>query len=114
MSVFFFNLIFFNISCNFRHNTSTQPLIDTPDGSVEGDDIVNEFYDPKQYYKMNHKNRGMALIFNHEVFDCNSPRKGTNVDRARLQRTLESLDFNVQIFENETYPDIKGILKESK
>lgn len=63
---------------------------------------------------MDHKNRGMALIFNHEIFDCNSARKGTNVDRDRLILTLESLGFDVKIFENETYLDIAGILKESK
>lgn len=63
---------------------------------------------------MDHKKRGLALIFNHEVFDCNSPRKGTRADRDNLQRTLESMDFDVQIFENETISEIKGILEESE
>lgn len=63
---------------------------------------------------MDHKKRGMALIFNHEMFDCNSPRKGTSADRDRLEYTLESLGFEVKIFENETISEIKGVLEESK
>lgn len=63
---------------------------------------------------MDHKKRGMALIFNHEIFDCNSARNGSSTDRDRLQQTLESLDFDVRIFENESIFEIKGILQESK
>lgn len=63
---------------------------------------------------MDHEKRGMALIFNHEIFDCNSPRRGTHIDCDRLSRTFESLDFDVKIFENETISEIKGILDESK
>lgn len=62
------------------------------------------------YYTMNHKKRGMALIFNHEIFEINSPRKGTNVDRDRLKDTMESLDFDVNIYTNQTISDIKQTL----
>lgn len=102
--------------CFFSHNISTQPLlIDDPDDTdVKTESTIVEPLDSNLYYKMDHKKRGIALIFNHEVFDCNSPRKGTNVDRDRLTKTLESLAFDVKIFENEAISVIKGVLNDSK
>lgn len=86
----------------------------TMDSLDTNDEKCDEPLNPNHYYKMDHKKRGMALIFNHEFFECNSPRKGTNADRDNLQKTLESLDFDVRIFENEMICDIKGILEESE
>jgi len=62
-------------------------------------------------YNMNHKNRGMALIFNHKDFDVRlemPSREGTDVDCVNLWRVLKKLDFDVSI-----YPDLchRGILK---
>lgn len=115
MNFNYFDNLFKNM-CNFRLNTSTQPLIcDTPDGEEEEEEAVfDEPMDSHFFYKMDHKKRGMALVFNHEIFDCNSARRGTNIDRNRLSQTLESLDFDVKIFENETITEIKGVLEESK
>lgn len=50
-------------------------------------------------YNMNHKKRGVALIFNHEFYDIPSlePRKGTNVDCEKLKKSLKNLDFDVTI-----------------
>ncbi|XP_055299281.1 caspase-1-like [Sitodiplosis mosellana] len=94
-------------------STSIDPLpmpqFDTPD-TIEAK--WDDQFSPNHYYKMNHKKRGLALIFNHEVFDCNTPRKGTRADRDNLHKTLEALDFDVEIFENESISDIKGILEE--
>lgn len=45
--------------------------------------------DPNEEYKMNHKKRGMALIFNHENFYWHlrlNSRSGTNADRENLVR----------------------------
>lgn len=45
--------------------------------------------DPNEEYKMNHKKRGMALIFNHENFYWHlrlHSRSGTNADRDNLVR----------------------------
>ncbi|XP_054736450.1 caspase-1-like [Anastrepha obliqua] len=55
-------------------------------------------------YNMNHKNRGLALIFNHEHFDIPSlkPRQGTNVDCDNLSAALKKLHFQVN-----TYKDCK-------
>lgn len=68
--------------------------------------------DSKCFYKMDHKNRGLALIFNHETFDAHKARTGTDVDRNRLKKTLTSLDFHVKCYENLTIEDIKNKLKE--
>lgn len=68
------------------------------------------------YYKMNHKNRGIALIFNHETFfDFDMPiRKGTNVDRDRLEQTFAGLGFDVRVHDNKTEAQIKSILQEGE
>lgn len=50
-------------------------------------------------YNMNHKKRGLALIFNHEFFDIPSleKRTGTNVDCEKLRKCLANLDFEVYV-----------------
>lgn len=68
----------------------------------------------EHYYNMSHKRRGMALIFNHETFEMDLPRKGTNSDRDRLKDTLASLDFDVNVYENRTISEIKNILLNGK
>lgn len=66
------------------------------------------------FYDMNHSKRGLALIFNHESFDSHVPRRGTHVDRDRLNKTLKSLDFDVRIFENLKIEEIKTALSNGK
>lgn len=65
------------------------------------------------YYKMNHKNRGLALIFNHEMFVDTGlgQRRGTQVDCERLQKTFTALHFDVRITNNPTELEIRSILK---
>lgn len=68
------------------------------------------------YYKMNHKNRGIALIFNHETFsDFDMPiRKGTHVDAIRLKQTFIDLGFEVRVYDNHTEAQIKSILQDGE
>ena len=57
-------------------------------------------------YNMNHRCRGLALIFNHKNFDpCRGigTRNGTDVDRDNLELTLKDLDFEVRIYEDLTF-----------
>ncbi|KAL5276158.1 CASP7 family protein [Megaselia abdita] len=63
-------------------------------------------------YNMNHKFRGKALIFNHEFFDLDflKERKGTNVDRDSLMRTLKGLNFEVTDYNNFTTREIMDTL----
>lgn len=57
------------------------------------------------HYNMNHKNRGLAILFNHEHFDVGglSRRSGTNVDCEFLVKRLEKLGFEVRVFHNYEY-----------
>lgn len=67
--------------------------------------------EPHLYYKMDHKNRGLALIFNHAKFDHHQPRIGTHIDRDRLQSTLQSLNFDVKCYEDFTIEQIKNVFE---
>ncbi|TSK22518.1 Caspase-6 [Bagarius yarrelli] len=46
-------------------------------------------------YEMNHKRRGSALIFNHEMFLTANERRGTNKDRDDLKERFQVLGFDV-------------------
>lgn len=67
---------------------------------------------PMDYcYKMDHRNRGLCLIFNHERFSKLPPRRGTRFDRNRLRDTFKSLQFKVKIFDNRAKEEIMLILE---
>ncbi|XP_053317467.1 caspase-6 isoform X2 [Spea bombifrons] len=77
-----------------------------PENKDENADVTDAWIsrtvplDPAAEYKMNHKRRGLALIFNHEWFfwKLTMPeRRGTNADRDNLQRRLLDLGFEVRI-----------------
>lgn len=69
---------------------------------------VDGFYsrdvlDPAERYRMDHKRRGVALIFNHERFFWRlglSDRRGTCADRDNLTRRFSDLGFEVKSFDN--------------
>jgi caspase-like apoptosis-related cysteine protease len=63
---------------------------------------------------MNHKRRGLAIIFNHEYFDDPSlgRRDGTNFDRDKLQETLQGLGFFVKVHNDLKYDEIMNTVKE--
>lgn len=56
----------------------------------------------EMFYNMNHKKRGMAVIFNHEKFDIEKlrPRSGTDVDAKNLKSCLAKLGFQVVIHQD--------------
>uniref|UniRef100_A0A2K5QSG7 Caspase-6 n=1 Tax=Cebus imitator TaxID=2715852 RepID=A0A2K5QSG7_CEBIM len=60
-----------------------------------------EIFDPAEKYKMDHRRRGIALIFNHERFFCHltqPDRRGTSADRDHLTRRFSDLGFEVKWF----------------
>ncbi|NWI64815.1 CASP6 protein, partial [Todus mexicanus] len=62
-----------------------------------------ETLDPAVQYKMNHKRRGIALIFNHEHFYWHlrmPQRLGTFADRNNLEHCLTKLGFEVRLFDD--------------
>lgn len=65
-------------------------------------------------YNMQHEKRGLALIFNHEIFASQRPRRGTNIDRDRLRETFSLFDFDVEIHEDQTKSQVLRILENGK
>uniref|UniRef100_A0A8C3SPT1 Caspase-6 n=1 Tax=Chelydra serpentina TaxID=8475 RepID=A0A8C3SPT1_CHESE len=60
-------------------------------------------FDPAAQYKMNHRRRGVALIFNHEQFYWHltlPDRRGTLADRDNLKRSLTELGFEARCFDD--------------
>lgn len=70
---------------------------------------LSAYIEPKDmYYNMNHKHRGLALIFNHEYFPqgLHSTRRGTKKDRDRLGEVLTNLGFRVETKDDLNYEGI--------
>lgn len=63
-------------------------------------------------YKMNHKRRGVALIFNN-VKMCRH-RNAVEESSRNLLKTLEMMGFNVELIVNATLQMIMQKLKEGK
>ncbi|XP_060664754.1 caspase-like [Drosophila nasuta] len=66
-------------------------------------------------YKMNHKYRGLALIFGHEHFDvANLQRRiETDVDTKNLTEALTKLDFCVRPFKDLSHKEVMEKIKET-
>ncbi|XP_062991949.1 caspase-6 [Elgaria multicarinata webbii] len=72
-------------------------------------DVRIQLFDPAVEYKMNHKRRGLALIFNHERFFWHltlPERRGTLADRDNLKRSLTDLGFEVKCFDDLKAEDV--------
>lgn len=68
------------------------------------------------HFKMDHKKRGIALIFNHETFECGGlkSRSGTNEDCNNLRDCLAWLGFDVQVFKDLNYMDLEYQIRQGK
>lgn len=63
----------------------------------------------KLCYDMRHKNRGIAMIFNHRKFESFmglKERFGTDQDRDRLAKSLSGIGFEVLIFNDLKYEQV--------
>ncbi|XP_076264433.1 caspase-1-like isoform X2 [Rhynchophorus ferrugineus] len=67
------------------------------------------------YYNMAHPRRGIAIIFNHEIFEYGSlkPRSGTMEDANKLQACLKNLDFDVFMYKDLKKDDIEKIIEDA-
>lgn len=77
---------------------------------------TSEMFDPGVMYKMNHKRRGLALIFNHERFLSYlwlKERQGTNADRDILMHRFSQLGFEVKCFDNLKAGDLLSQIHEA-
>lgn len=73
-----------------------------------------EVHVDSEVYKMNHKRRGVALIFNHVYFKKMPARTGSIKDSRDLQNVLRNLDFDVKVYTDRTIQIIGTVLKSSK
>jgi caspase-like apoptosis-related cysteine protease len=64
-------------------------------------------------YNMCHPRRGVALIFNHHFFDRMPARSGSSKDCKNLSAQLESLGFEIQIYQDLSYARLSEVLMES-
>lgn len=65
-------------------------------------------------YKMDHKNRGYAVIINNKSFDSVvglGPRNGTDVDASALANRFAELGFDVEIEDDVTTEEMLQIMK---
>ncbi|XP_059413286.1 caspase-6-like [Carassius carassius] len=79
-------------------------------------DGFNQRVDPNEEYKMDHKKRGMALIFNHERFYFElmmSNRSGTEADKHNLVRRFQELGFEVKAYDNYERDEVMSIITEA-
>ena len=68
-----------------------------------------------ELYNMNHRRRGIAIIFNHKNFDQRlglKTRNGTDADRDNLRITLRQMDFEVKVYNDASYKEIERVLEE--
>ncbi|XP_054773897.2 caspase-6-like [Lytechinus pictus] len=78
------------------------------------DSLTNEDTTRLLYYNMNHKKRGMAVIFNHENFDWRTgmnQRVGTNHDVDNLKLHLGRLGFQVLVFQDASAKELRRNLE---
>ncbi|XP_026061548.1 caspase-6 [Carassius auratus] len=79
-------------------------------------DGFNQSLNPSEEYRMDHKKRGMALIFNHERFDWKimmSNRSGTEADKHNLVRRFQDLGFEVKAYDNYKRDEVMSIVTEA-
>ncbi|XP_048826012.1 caspase-6-like [Brienomyrus brachyistius] len=72
--------------------------------------------DPAEEYQMNHRKRGLALIFNQEWFfwQLRLPeRTGTNADKANLVKRFAELGFDAKSYDNLKVEEVMNILQKA-
>lgn len=65
-------------------------------------------------YNCDNPKAGIALIFNHESFDVNETRIGTDIDGLHIKNTLDNYGFDVRVYDDSTIEEINDILETSK
>ena len=66
------------------------------------------------HYRMDHNNRGKALIFNHEHFRYGIPRQrhGTHADAVELEKQLKRIGFYVCLYKDSELHELKTIISQ--
>ncbi|XP_040163193.1 caspase-like [Anopheles arabiensis] len=86
-------------------------------GSQTANGIIRPAYVIERYaayYPMNHKRRGMALIFSHNKYNVRNVslpvREGSAIDCKRLKETLELFRFDVKVYPDFKLEEIKSVI----
>ncbi|XP_073691609.1 caspase-6-like [Garra rufa] len=72
--------------------------------------------DPDEEYKMDHKRRGMALIFNHDHFHWQlmlNSRSGTEADKNNLVGRFQELGYEVKAYDDYKREEVLSKIKEA-
>lgn len=74
---------------------------------------VTDDFITSEFYNVSHPNRGLALVFNHYIFDDKNmnPRQGTEKDVKNLRNTFGQLGFDVQVYDDLKYGDLYDVLQ---
>lgn len=104
-----------SIDCEYKGSNEIVIPSKTNSKQTSTDDQIGS--EPKRefeyYYNMNNKNRGLALIFNHEKYHNDIGfRDGTRVDSDRLRETLHLLNFDVRVYDDLLSHDVSQVLEE--
>lgn len=62
-------------------------------------------------YNMNHNSRGFCVIFDNENFEKLPKRHGSQRDSTGLYTLFRSMSFDVKIYKDKSYKDIKKVLE---
>lgn len=94
------------------------PFLSVREDVTETDSINQSLLslDPNEEYKMDHKKRGMALIFNHEHFYWQlmlNSRSGTAADRQNLVRRFQDLGFEVKAYDDYKREEVLSTIREA-
>ncbi|XP_053673133.1 caspase-like [Anopheles nili] len=97
-------------SRQMAHGSRDQDLSSTANRTIRPAYIINRY---AAYYNMNHKRRGMALIFSHNKYDIDNipSREGSAIDCKRLKETLDMFRFDVKIYQDFKYEEIKTVIQ---
>lgn len=95
--------------------TDSVPTHSGNNSEIDDDPLQKRVYtrtnvDADEYY-MKHPRRGKAIIFNHEHFEKDNQREGTQYDVQTLKTTLTTLKFEIEVYDDYEYCDIKNVIK---
>ncbi|XP_059485223.1 caspase-1-like isoform X2 [Neocloeon triangulifer] len=80
-----------------------------PSWTVDAPSPVADIY--AEEYNMNHPRRGVALILNHEHFEYEDVREGSDKDCAKLHRVYQRLGFDVRIHNDLNFNEVMTTLR---
>ncbi|KAK2916398.1 hypothetical protein Q8A67_000772 [Cirrhinus molitorella] len=84
--------------------------------NVTETDGYNQSLDPYEEYKMDHRKRGMALIFNHNYFHGQlmlNSRSGTEADKQNLVVRFQELGFEVKAYDDYKREEVLSKIREA-